>query len=57
MTTQTIEYRTTVDNRAAWAARLPEWERERTRQGYIDQSVRTVAGARAEPKEARHVAS
>ena len=50
MTATAIEYRTTVDNRSAWAARLPEWERERTRQGYIDQSARTVAGARAEPK-------
>lgn len=57
MTATTIEYRTTVDNRAAWAARLPEWERERTRQQYMDQSARTVAGGRAEPKEMRHVAS
>ncbi len=59
MTTQAIEYRVTHDNRAAWLARQPEWERERVRQGYIDQSARTVAGSRAEPStaaEVRHVA-
>lgn len=39
-----IEYRVTVDNRRAWAARLPEWEREATRVRYLDQSARTVAG-------------
>lgn len=42
-----IEYRVTVDSRQEWLRCLPEWERNATRERYIDQSTRTLAGGGA----------
>lgn len=42
-----IEYRVTNDRRQEWARCLPEWERNATRERYIDQSARTLAGGGA----------